>query len=123
MATSSTVPVVVPRAGALNITVEQYTGLRVPLLVTDSDTGDPIDFTGYTFRSDAAKSIKDPTVLASLTVDPIDLVNGRIDLVFTAANITSIGGNGVYDLIAVPGGGDPERILKGVLIWDPGITQ
>ena len=127
MATVATVP---GRAGRLDITIERYTSLALPLHVKDQDTGDPIDLSVYDsgFRMDCRENYASDTILFSLSsantlIEHTDLGNGDIKLIFPKTLTDDLDRPGIYDLVGDKSSGETERLVGGTIILSEGSTR
>ena len=103
-------------ASTYNITIEQGATFAKDIVLTDAD-GVVEDLTDYTARMQIRENKTDTSFLIELTTEngriTITPVEGRIDLVITAADTTDLSfDNAVYDLEIV-NNGVVRRLLEG----------
>lgn len=113
-------------ANTYNITIEQGADFNLSLQYKDS-TGNAVNLTGYTARSQVRSSYSAPTALLTLTTEngciSIDGANGAITLAANAAQTAIIpASNGVYDIELVAGA-SVIRFLEGSVRITPEVTK
>jgi hypothetical protein len=122
-------PIVPKKAGDLDIEIEKYASFTQLLHFKDKLTGDPIDYTGSTFRMQIRENIKATTVLMELTtantrIVSTDLANGDITLVLSASDTATFTIAGaVYDLLVDLPTAKVDRILEGQVHIHDGSTR
>lgn len=122
-------PVIPKKAGSLDIEIEKYASFTQLLHFKDKLTGDPIDYTGATFRMQIRQNISATAVLLELTtansrILSTNLANGDITLVLTAVLTGALTvPAAVYDLLVDLPSGQIDRILEGQIHIHDGSTR
>lgn len=111
------------------ILVDQGETWRLTLRLTDHDTGDPLDLTGYTARMQVRESTTSPSPLVSLTSAPgggitITPSTGTLAL-FIADDVTASWQwrYGMYGLEIESPGSDTTPLLKGEVEVSAEVTR
>lgn len=108
-------------AAISNLFIDAGSTFSVILNATDSDG--PLNLTGYTVKSQMRKSYRS-TVAFDFDATVFSATDGQIQLVLTAAASSAMKpGRYVYDVEITPSGGEPLRILEGVVTISPQVTQ
>ena len=99
-------------------------GADYSIIVTaNQGNGDPLNLTGYTIRSQIRKSYASPTA-HDFTASVYAELAGKIRLSLTAAQTAAIKpGRYLYDVEITSAGGEKRRVLEGIIIITPEITQ
>lgn len=93
------------------------------ILLTNQD-GTPLNVGGYQFASWAKTSYYTPNISATLAVTVTDSLNGNATLSLDAANTANLpAGTYVYDVTMKDTALNTSRILNGLLIVIPGVTN
>ena len=104
-------------AGYYDWTIEQGSTWVKTLTITDTDSGDPRDLTGYTARMTIRREKSQEAVVLALTEAngrvSLTELSGIVTLAISAADTADLSfGGGVYD-VELESGGIVERILEG----------
>lgn len=107
-------PILTDGAGILDITLVK--GIKFSRTLTRKISGVPVDFTGYTFLGKIFQN-DGVTVLATFTINGIDIVHGKIQLYLSSANTLAIPeGAWDYFIEATEPDTDSFLLLKGKAI-------
>ncbi|MEM1944163.1 MAG: hypothetical protein QXX57_00270 [Nitrososphaerota archaeon] len=108
--------------------INQGTTWSVSLTYKD-DEGVPIDISNYTAKMQVRPSVESSRVLLELSTEngkiSIDGPNGRIQLQLEPADTTNLGlvRRGVYDLELTSPSLVVDRLLEGVIYFNPEVTR
>lgn len=109
------------------LTIEQGTDWDDEILVTDDETGDPIDLTGYTARSDIKRGPDDAALIEMSTDNgriTINAATGSIQRQLTAAITGALTwSRAQHDLILISAGGVVTRLCEGPVTVLARITE
>lgn len=99
-------------------------GADYSIIVTaNQSNGDPLNLTGYTVRSQIRKSYASSTVY-NFTATVFATTSGKIRLSLTNAQTSAIKpGRYLYDVEITSSSGEKRRVLEGIIIVTPEITQ
>lgn len=99
-------------------------GADYSIIVTaNQGNGDPLNLTGYTVKSQVRKSYASPTAY-DFTASIFAATSGKIRLSMTAAQTSAIKpGRYLYDVEITSAIGEKRRVLEGIIIITPEITQ
>ena len=99
-------------------------GADYSIIVTaNQGNGDPLNLTGYTVKSQVRKSYASPTAY-DFTASIFAATSGKIRLSMTAAQTSAIKpGRYLYDVEITSANGEKRRVLEGIIIIPPEITQ
>jgi len=99
-------------------------GADYSIIVTaNQSNGDPLNLTGYTVKSQIRKSYASSTAY-DFTATVYSEVAGKIRLLLTAAQTSAIKpGRYLYDVEITSAIGEKRRVLEGIIIVTPEITQ
>lgn len=104
------------------LTIEQYATFSTIITVEDS-AGDTVNLTGYTASSQIRKSYYSSTA-NNFTATVTGTSNGEITLSMTAANTGNLTpGRYLYDLIITAPDTTKSRVVEGIVVVLPGVTQ
>jgi len=104
----------------IDLVIYQGSSFKKSWEITDKDTGDPIDLTGYTARMQIRAKLKDVDFVAELTTE-----NGGITITVTGTETTMAlyisatgtatiaSSSGIYDLELVDTSDDVYRFMQG----------
>lgn len=93
------------------------------IITLDSAGGAPLDVTGYTVKSQMRKSYSSSTFY-NFTTSIFNAAAGQIQLSMTAAQTELIpAGRWLYDVEITSSTGNRRRIVEGLVIVSPQITQ
>lgn len=93
------------------------------IITIDSAGGPPMNLTGYTVRSQIRKSYSSSTFY-NFTASVLDAAAGQIRLTMTAAQTELIPpGRWLYDVEITSSTGARNRVVEGLVIVTPQITQ
>lgn len=114
-------------AGALDIILEQGATFTLAMVWTDPDDL-PINLTGYTARMQVRQMPNVYEVIVELTTENGRIAlggsAGTIDLTIAAADTEALpGGEYVYDLELVSGGGIVTRLVEGACLIPAEVTR
>lgn len=103
-------------------------GSRRKTFIWKDKSGRVINLTGYTAKLMVKRAVEDAAPLIELSTENGGIIitpnRGRIELVFTPAQIAAAVSGGVYDLVMQPAGnGDPVRLLEGQFAVSLGVTS
>ena len=117
-------------AAKLNLAIEQGSTWRHGLALKAglSANAPALDLTGYTALMQLRTDVGAHDILVELSVEntriTISAVDGRIDLVLTAAETAAlIFDRAVYDLKVESAGGEVTRVLQGVVTLGKQVTR
>lgn len=99
-------------------------GADYSIIVTaNQSNGDPLNLTGFTVKSQIRKSYASPTAY-DFTTSLYAPAAGKIRLSLTAAQTSAIKpGRYLYDVEITSTIGEKRRVLEGIIIITPEITQ
>lgn len=99
-------------------------GADYSIIVTaNQGNGDPLNLTGYTVRSQIRKSYAS-SVAYDFTATVFATTSGKIRLSLTNAQTSAIKpGRYLYDVEITSSAGEKRRVLEGIIIVTPEITQ
>ena len=99
-------------------------GADYSIIVTaNQGNGDPLNLTGYTVKSQVRKSYASPTAY-DFTASIFAATSGKIRLSMTAAQTSAIKpGRYLYDVEITSANNEKRRVLEGIIIITPEITQ
>lgn len=99
-------------------------GADYSIIVTaNQSNGDPLNLSGYTVKSQIRKSYASPTSY-DFTAAIFAAGSGKIRLSMTAAQTGAIKpGRYLYDVEITSANNDKRRVLEGIIIVTPQITQ
>ena len=99
-------------------------GADYSIIVTaNQSNGDPLNLTGYTVKSQIRKSYASSTAY-DFTATVYSEVAGKIRLLLTATQTSAIKpGRYLYDVEITSAIGEKRRVLEGIIIVTPEITQ
>ena len=99
-------------------------GADYSIIVTaNQSNGDPLNLTGYTVKSQIRKSYASQTAY-DFTATVYSQLAGKIRLALTAAQTSAIKpGRYLYDVEITSSIGEKRRVLEGIIIVTPEITQ
>lgn len=99
-------------------------GADYSIIVTaNQGNGDPLNLTGYTVKSQVRKSYASPTAY-DFTASIFAATSGKIRLSMTATQTSAIKpGRYLYDVEITSAIGEKRRVLEGIIIITPEITQ
>ena len=99
-------------------------GADYSIIVTaNQGNGDPLNLTGYTVKSQVRKSYASPTAY-DFTASIFAATSGKIRLSMTATQTSAIKpGRYLYDVEITSANGEKRRVLEGIIIITPEITQ
>jgi len=99
-------------------------GADYSIIVTaNQSNGDPLNLAGYTVKSQIRKSYASPTAY-DFTATVFSANAGKIRLSLTATQTSAIKpGRYLYDVEITSGSGEKRRVLEGIIIITPEITQ
>ena len=109
-------------AGYQELFVEQgaYYSTSITL---DESNGDAFDLTGYDVKSQMRKSYYSSTAY-DFTATVTGVANGEITISMTAANTANISaGRYLYDLVITSPASVKTRVVEGIVVVMPGVTQ
>lgn len=104
------VPIEVSRNGATGIGLELW----------DEVANAPLDLTGMSFTCKVASALGE-TVVATFSVEVIDVIAGEIDVIFNGSTITSSGGQEIVRMAYEVKSTDGDTVVRGPLYLIPGI--
>ena len=109
-------------AAFTEITIEKGATFSTTITVEDTN-GDAINLTGYTANSQIRKSYYSTTA-NNLTATVTGNANGEITLSMTAANTANLTpGRQVFDLLITSPASVKTRVIEGIIVISPGVTQ
>lgn len=99
-------------------------GADYSIIVTaNQGNGDPLNLTGYTVKSQVRKSYASSTAY-NFTASIFAATSGKIRLSMTATQTSAIKpGRYLYDVEITSANGEKRRVLEGIIIITPEITQ
>jgi len=99
-------------------------GADYSIIVTaNQSNGDPLNLTGYTVKSQIRKSYASQTAY-DFTATVYSQLAGKIRLALTATQTSAIKpGRYLYDVEITSSIGEKRRVLEGIIIVTPEITQ
>lgn len=104
------------------LNLEQYADFSTTVNVEDS-AGNSINLQGYSAASQIRKSYYSSTAY-NFTATVTGVANGEITISMTAANTSNISpGRYLYDLVITSPESVKTRVVEGVVIVMPGVTQ
>ncbi len=104
------------------LTIEQYATFSTTINVEDS-AGDSVNLFGYTASSQIRKSYYSSTA-NNFTATVTGTANGEITLSMTAANTGNLTpGRYLYDLVITAPDSTKSRVVEGIVVVLPGVTQ
>ena len=93
------------------------------IITANQSNGDPLNLTGFTVKSQIRKSYASPTAY-DFTTSLYAAAAGKIRLSLTATQTSAIKpGRYLYDVEITSGSGEKRRVLEGIIIITPEITQ
>lgn len=93
------------------------------IVTANQSNGDPLNLTGYTVKSQIRKSYASPTAY-DFTATVFSANAGKIRLALTATQTSAIKpGRYLYDVEITSSIGEKRRVLEGIIIVTPEITQ
>lgn len=111
-------------AAKLNIVIEQGATWSKTLTLTDTDTGLPIDLTGYTFRGQMRTDYDAAAAAASFTCTVASALEGIVTVYLSATATAAIAYGGyVYDIEMVKPDTTVARLLYGKAKVTPEVTK
>ena len=104
------------------LTLEQYADFSTTVNVEDSN-GDAINLSGYTAASQIRKSYYSSTA-NNFTASVTGIANGEITISMSSANTANLSaGRYLYDLVITSPAGVKTRVVEGIVVVLPGVTQ
>ena len=104
------------------LNLEQYANFSTTVNVEDS-TGTAINLFGYSAASQIRKSYYSTTA-TNFTATVTGIANGEITISMTAANTANLTpGRYVYDLVITSPASVKTRVVEGIVVVLPGVTQ
>lgn len=104
------------------LTLEQYADFSTTVNVEDSN-GDAINLSGYTAASQIRKSYYSSTA-NNFTASVTGIANGEITISMSSANTANLSaGRYLYDLVITSPVGVKTRVVEGIVVVLPGVTQ
>lgn len=99
-------------------------GADYSIIVTaNQSNGDPLNLTGYTIKSQIRKSYASSTAY-DFTAAIYAATSGKIRLSLTSTQTSAIKpGRYLYDVEITSAAGEKRRVLEGIIIVTPEITQ
>lgn len=99
-------------------------GADYSIIVTaNQSNGDPLNLTNYTVKSQVRKSYASQTAY-DFTASIFAATSGKIRLSMTATQTSAIKpGRYLYDVEITSANGEKRRVLEGIIIITPEITQ
>lgn len=104
------------------LNLEQYANFSTTVNVEDS-SGNAINLYGYSAASQIRKSYYSTTA-TNFTATVTGVANGEITISMTAANTANIiPGRYLYDLVITSPDSIKTRVVEGIVVVMPGVTQ
>ena len=106
-----------------NITIEQGVAYEFTITVTDV-TDVPIDLTAYTYQAEIRRGYYSTTGV-SFTTASANPTLGQLTLSLTDTQASALNprGRSVFDVYIIDAGGDPTRVLEGIVTVLPQVTR
>lgn len=104
-------------AGVLDLPIEQYS--KFNRVFTYSIDGVLVDLTGYTFIAQI-RDLEDRLQVSFTCTGGGAL--GTIEIELTSAQTARLK-TGRWDLVLIPSGGEPSRLLMGAITISPGVSR
>jgi len=97
---------------------------KVLAFYRDKARTQPVDLTGYTGKCQLrAGESRTSALLAEIALTFEDRANGKIKLAMTLAQISALAdGEGWFDVLLAPSGGDPARMCYAKMVIGDGVT-
>ena len=93
------------------------------IITVAATTGQPLDLTGYTVKSQMRKSYSSSTAY-NFTASIYDAAAGKVRLQLTPVQSEAIPpGRWLYDVEITSGAGNKTRVVEGIVTVTPQITQ
>lgn len=107
----------------IELNLDQGADFNFDMTITNDD-GTARDITNFTFASSMKKSYYSTTTTANLTPTILDSGNGLVRFEITAANNVIIkAGRYLFDIKQVDDSNNTTRIVEGLIIVNPRITE
>jgi hypothetical protein len=104
------------------LTLEQYANFSTSINVDDS-SGNAINLFGYTAASQIRKSYYSTTA-TNFTASVTGVANGELTISMTAANTANMTpGRYLYDVVITSPTSIKTRVVEGIVVILPGVTQ
>ena len=104
------------------LTLEQYANFSTTVNVEDS-SGTAINLSGYLAASQIRKSYYSTTA-TNFTASVTGVANGEVTISMTAANTANMTpGRYLYDLVITSPTSIKTRVIEGIVVVLPGVTQ
>ena len=107
----------------IELNLDQGADFKFDMTISNDD-GTAKNITNYTFSSSIKKSYYSSTTTANLTPTIVDASNGLVRFAITAANNSTIkAGRYLFDIKQVDTSNNVSRIVEGLFIVNPRITE
>jgi len=109
-------------AGYTELLINQKASFNTTITIEESN-GTARNLAGYSANTEMRKSYASDSVV-TITTTISDSANGVIDISLTKAQTTNLtAGKYVFDLVTTNPSGITQRILEGIVVVSPGVTD